>query len=92
MTESFARDPLDPQLYYAGVSGENGSLKDRFKDIDDANHFRTSMQQLVNPKTRNFVLDFGNEDAYCATDLATADFKALLTLPVREHLKPPSSL
>ncbi|KAJ5929918.1 hypothetical protein N7466_005411 [Penicillium verhagenii] len=72
------RDPLDPKKYYDGLKGAHGSLQDKFNDIDEKGHFETYMLRLKKPNTQNFVLDFGNEDAYCATDLVTKDFKALL--------------
>ncbi|KAJ5917722.1 hypothetical protein N7454_010097 [Penicillium verhagenii] len=72
------RDPLDPKQYYEGLKGAHGSLQHKFNDIDEKFHFEAYMLRLKKPNTQNFVLDFGNEDAYCATDLVTEDFKALL--------------
>ncbi|KAJ5166939.1 uncharacterized protein N7482_005720 [Penicillium canariense] len=71
-------DPLSPQEYYASLNGAQGSLESRFKDIDDKNNFADYMRQLQNSRTRSFVLDFGNDDAFCATDLNTDDFQGLL--------------
>lgn len=85
MTENiYARDLLSPQDYYAGFTSDRGSFKDRFKDIDEEAHFVNSMRQLGDPHTHNFVLDFGNEDAFCATDLETDEMKLLLKKPVCE--------
>ncbi|KAJ5730691.1 uncharacterized protein N7483_005199 [Penicillium malachiteum] len=81
MTEPFLRDTLNPQDYYGGFKKENGSLQHHFQDIDDLTHFKTYMRQLEQPETRNFVLDFGNEDAYCAINLETEDLRALLSQP-----------
>ncbi|KAF7718302.1 Uncharacterized protein PECH_001110 [Penicillium ucsense] len=67
-----------PRSYYAHLRGPHGeSLESRFKDIDDGTNFVEYMQRLRNPATRNFVLDFGNEDAFCATDLEAMDFQRL---------------
>ncbi|KAJ5769656.1 hypothetical protein N7520_004215 [Penicillium odoratum] len=77
----FFRDSLNPEQYYDGLTGAQGSLRDKFKDIDDNTNFRTYMHLLEKSETQNFVLDFGNEDAYCATDLVSVDFKALLSQP-----------
>lgn len=85
MTEPFMRESLDPKKYYEGIQGHRGSLLEKFNDIDDPSYFRQYMQLLKEPETQNFVLDFGNEDAYCATDLVTEDFKALLSPPVCVH-------
>ncbi|KAJ5621673.1 hypothetical protein N7528_006456 [Penicillium herquei] len=81
MTETLSRDSQNPQDYYAGFKTENGSLQHHFQDIDDLTHFKTYMRQLEQPETRNFVLDFGNEDAYCAINLETEDLRALLSQP-----------
>lgn len=71
-----------PEEYYASLQGTQGSLESKFKSIDDKTNFGDYMQRLKNPLTRSFVLDFGNEDAYCATDLDTGSFRGLLSRPV----------
>ncbi|KAJ5733840.1 hypothetical protein N7493_002626 [Penicillium malachiteum] len=81
MTETRSRDSQNPQDYYAGFKREGGSLQHHFQDVDDLTHFKTYMRQLEQPETRNFVLDFGNEDAYCAINLETEDLRALLSQP-----------
>lgn len=83
---AYLRDRLGPQDYYASLDGDRGSgrlLKDKFHDIDDKIHFKPYMKRLSDPLTTNFVLDFGNEDAFCATDLDTDEFKLLLSKQVR---------
>ena len=84
----YSCEALNPEDYYAGflrdrVSG--GSLGTRFKDIDNKTHFENYMQLLKDPQTHNFVLDFGNEDAYCAANITTDEFKLLLSNPVCER-------
>lgn len=82
----YSRDLLSPQEYYASVGGNRDpldSLEDKFHDIDDKTHFGPYMRRLEDPRTWNFVLDFGNEDAWCATDLRTDDIKLLLRKQVR---------
>ncbi|KAJ5117022.1 hypothetical protein N7456_001370 [Penicillium angulare] len=81
MADTHFHDPLDPHAYYEGFPCDNGSLWNWFKDIDQLEHFRTYMQRLEKPETQNFVLDFGNEDAYCATNLGTNELKSLLSQP-----------
>ncbi|KAJ5975821.1 hypothetical protein N7481_009528 [Penicillium waksmanii] len=70
-----------PQDYYDGFTRDRSSLKDRFKNIDEQVHFDNSVQQLSDPHTKNFVLDFGNDDAFCAMNLETEDLKLLLKKP-----------
>ncbi|KAJ5091607.1 hypothetical protein NUU61_006477 [Penicillium alfredii] len=80
MADLYSRDPQSPRQYYSNL-GAMGSLADKFQDIDDPIHFRGYMHRLENPLTRNFVLDFGNEDAWCAADLNTDELKLLLNKP-----------
>ena len=70
-----------PQDYYTSLDDE-GSLVERFKNIDDKTQFYTAMRRLEDPLTQNFVLDFGNEEAWCASDLGTNELKLLLSKPV----------
>jgi hypothetical protein len=72
-------DPRTAKEYYASLQGAHGTLESKFKNIDDKANFVDYMQRLKNPLTRSFVLDFGNEDAFCATDLNSGDFRGLLT-------------
>lgn len=82
----YVRDPLRPQDYYASLGSDrnspDGSLKDKFHDIDDKTHFAHYMSRLQNPQTQNYVLDFGNEDAWCATNLKEDELRLLLRGPV----------
>ncbi|KAJ5577039.1 hypothetical protein N7535_003965 [Penicillium sp. DV-2018c] len=68
------------QDYYASLD-ENGSLVRKFMDIDDETQFHTAIRRLQDPLTQNFLLDFGNEDAWCASDLTTDEMKLLLRKP-----------
>ncbi|KAJ5082526.1 hypothetical protein N7532_011569 [Penicillium argentinense] len=77
----YARDLLSPEDYYASFTTDRGSLKDRFHDIDNKANFAQSMKLLESPTTHNFVLDFGNEDAFCATNVETDEIKLLLRRP-----------
>jgi hypothetical protein len=74
--------PDSPEEYYASLQGTQGSLESKFNSIDDKTNFEDYMQRLKNPLTRSFVLDFGNDHAYCATDLDTTDLRGLLSRPV----------
>lgn len=87
MTETvYTREGLSPPEYYASLGGDrtslDGSLKDKFHDIDNNIHFHEYLRRLELPATRNFVLDFGNEDAWCATDLRRDELTLLLSRPV----------
>ncbi|KAF4769724.1 hypothetical protein HAV15_011358 [Penicillium sp. str.  len=75
-----SRDSTAPQDYYSSLDDE-GLLVEKFKDIDDKTQFYTAMRCLEDPLTQNFVLDFGNEEAWCASDLGTNELKLLLSKP-----------
>lgn len=84
-----ARRLSDPQEYYASLGGDRNPLtcllKDKFHDIDDKANFDHFMSRLQSPLMENFVLDFGNEDAWCATNLNEDELKRLLSRSVCQH-------
>ncbi|KAJ5588563.1 hypothetical protein N7537_011241 [Penicillium hordei] len=75
-----SRDSTAPQDYYSSFDDE-GAFVEKFKNIDDKTQFYTAMRCLEDPLTQNFVLDFGNEEAWCASDLGTNELKLLLSKP-----------
>ncbi|KGO68267.1 Small GTPase superfamily, ARF/SAR type [Penicillium italicum] len=75
-----SRDSTAPQDYYSSLDDE-GSLVEKFKNIDDKTQFNVAMRCLKDPLTQNFVLDFGNEEAWCASNLGTHELKLLLSKP-----------
>lgn len=82
----YSRDSTTtPQEYYSGL-GNDGSIEEKFKDIDDKTQFYGAMRRLEDPLTKNFVLDFGNDDAWCASDLDTNELNLLLSKPVSSHM------
>lgn len=70
-----------PSEYYSSFT-YGPHLKDQFHDIDDVDTNRSYLHRLQDMSTRNFVLDFGNEDAYCALNLEESDLALLLRRPV----------
>jgi len=56
-----------------------------FKDYDDENWYWRSQEYARNPKTKNFVVDFGKDSAYIAFDTSAEDVKALLETPRDEN-------
>lgn len=65
------------------VNEKSPSFADRFKDIDDAANFEHYQKLLVSTDTQNFVLDFGDDDAWCAVNLDRTEFDALTNETVR---------
>ncbi|KAL4934722.1 uncharacterized protein BDV17DRAFT_13333 [Aspergillus undulatus] len=76
------RSSMSAQEYYKNFP-QNPNIEANFHNIDEASHFRHYSALLKDVETRNFVLDFGNEDAWCAVDLEKEDITTLLT-----HNKP----
>lgn len=58
-------------------------MAQKFNDIDNADHFEKYQRQLLSLDTNNFVLDFGNNDAWCAMNLDQDDLSALMRTTVR---------
>lgn len=81
MTESSSWAFQKPYEYYSSFENQP-HLCDKFRDIDDEANFRTYLHLLEDAHTHNFVLDFGNEDAWCAVDLERDDIASLLCSPV----------
>ncbi|RAH72805.1 uncharacterized protein BO66DRAFT_317022 [Aspergillus aculeatinus CBS 121060] len=69
-----------PQDYYSSFT-QKPSIQDKFRDIDDASNLKHYRALLQDPQARNFVLDFGNEDAWCAVNLDQEEVALLLRKP-----------
>ena len=80
--QSFAEDSSSQAEGRDLETPENPDLGDKFHDIDDADSFTACRARLMHEGTRNFVVDFGNDEARCAIDLEDADFSALMDPPV----------
>jgi hypothetical protein len=74
--------PQTATEYYESLSSHT-PISEKFKDIDNAQNFLHFQQMLVDKATRNFVLDFGDEDAWCGFNLTENDFVALIDGQVR---------
>lgn len=86
MAEStLARIPQNPLEYYESFT-DSPHLKDEFHDIDNECHFQAYLQLLQQHDTQNFMLDFGNDDAWCARNLGEGDFTCLLRRHVCYHV------
>ncbi|KAE8368289.1 ADP-ribosylation factor [Aspergillus caelatus] len=66
-----------PKEYYSSFKS-NSNLQEKFHNIDDEAQFRAYLGYLQDAQTRNFMLDFGNDDAWCAVDLEAEDIATLL--------------
>lgn len=74
-------NPGEVKDYYSKTTG-GPELFSKFLDIDSDNNLHKAKSYLSNPSTKNFVVDFGSDDAYCAPDLEEDDLVALLKVEV----------
>lgn len=68
---------------YYGRSGSSDSNEDSFFNLDDSKVLRESMESAASSLTRNFVLDFSDEEAYVAFDLGAQSILDLLKAQCR---------
>jgi hypothetical protein len=80
--QNMANSPSPAQSYYSSFT-DRPNLAQKFNDIDNADHFENYQRQLLSLDTNNFVLDFGNNDAWCAMNLDRGDLSALMRTTVR---------
>jgi hypothetical protein len=52
-----------------------------FRDFDNERNFDLFDRQTRNPRSNNFVIDFGDDEAYCAFDLGSRSVSRLLSVP-----------
>ncbi|KEY82784.1 hypothetical protein BA78_4925 [Aspergillus fumigatus] len=76
MSSSSPSNDQSPYEYYASFT-DRPSLQNIFRDIDEESCFNAYNSRLRDSQTQNFVLDFGNEDAWCAMNLSHEDFSLL---------------
>ncbi|KAF2761742.1 hypothetical protein EJ05DRAFT_507375 [Pseudovirgaria hyperparasitica] len=69
--------------YYQDI--ENLRIRQRFKDFDDPKNYERFDLDVRNPDTKNLVVDFGDDEAYCASNLNSNDIADILDAP-----RPPS--
>ena len=86
-SQSFADDSSSQLLEEGGINRPKTSdLSDKFQDIDHSDSFTECRARLIHEGTRNFVVDFNNDEARCAIDLEDADFSALMDVSVSPHI------
>jgi hypothetical protein len=65
--------------YYQDLQDDD--ISEAFRDFDDGRNFDLFDRQTRNPRSSNFVVDFGDDDAFCAFDLGSNSFSRLLASP-----------
>ncbi|KAJ4323055.1 hypothetical protein N0V94_002079 [Neodidymelliopsis sp. IMI 364377] len=74
----------DLPQYYQDLG--DADITDCFRNFDLEKNFDLFDRQTRNPKTTNFCLDFGEDEAFCAFDLASFSYSRLLESPRPPHL------
>ncbi|KAI8936405.1 hypothetical protein NX059_006814 [Plenodomus lindquistii] len=69
----------DLPSYYEDLGDE--IIQHCFQNFDVERNFDLFDRQTRNPKSNNFCLDFGEDDAYCAFDLDARSYEKLLSTP-----------
>ncbi|KAK2760773.1 hypothetical protein FQN54_002010 [Arachnomyces sp. PD_36] len=74
-----AEDPLLKEIKdYYSKSTKRPDLFSKFQNIDLDRNLPAAKEYFSNPSTKNFVVDFGEEHAWCAPNLEEEDYEALL--------------
>lgn len=69
----------DLPTYYQELGDE--AIQHCFRDFDLERNFDLFDRQTRNPRSRNFCLDFGEHEAFCAFDLDASSYDKLLNAP-----------
>ncbi|KAF2255498.1 hypothetical protein BU26DRAFT_212 [Trematosphaeria pertusa] len=65
--------------YYQDLRDED--ILASFRDFDNERNFDLFDRQTRNPRSSNFCIDFGDDEAYCAFDLGSDSYSRLLSSP-----------
>ncbi|KAJ4367518.1 hypothetical protein N0V83_007101 [Neocucurbitaria cava] len=74
----------DLPTYYHDLGDE--AIQHCFRDFDHERNFDLFDRQTRNPRSSNFCVDFGEDDAYCAFDLDASSYSKLLSSPRPQQL------
>ncbi|KAF1915032.1 hypothetical protein BDU57DRAFT_576201 [Ampelomyces quisqualis] len=69
----------DLPTYYQDLGDEN--IQHCFRNFDNEQNFDRFDRQTRNPRSSNFCLDFGEQNAFCAFDLDAQSYSKLLISP-----------
>lgn len=75
-----ASPPSEPLPAYYQDLGDDDILSS-FRNFDNEGSFDLFDRQTRNPRSSNFCVDFGDDDAFCAFDLCADSFSRLISAP-----------
>lgn len=78
-----ASEEKKPEIhsYYQKLNVEG--LEDHIRNFDDPRNLEFFSNAVSNARSRSFVIDFGDREAWCGFDLDKTAFHSLLRAPVR---------
>jgi len=76
--ETLADD--DIPAYYTGMRSEQ--LRESVKNFDDPANLEFFNNAVTSARSRNFFIDFGDDEAWAAFDLEAAPYNRLIKSPV----------
>lgn len=79
-----ASPPENLPAYYQDLGDEN--VQHCFRNFDLDRNFDLFDRQTRNPRSSNFCIDFGEDDAFCAFDLDAHSYRKLLNAPRPTYL------
>ncbi|GME51278.1 Adp-ribosylation factor protein [Neofusicoccum parvum] len=71
--------------YYHSLG--NDELLRSIRNLDDPKEFQRLQADVLQPNSRNFFVDFGDDHAWCAFDLSDVALKALMSKPTLKSLR-----
>ncbi|KAH7130610.1 hypothetical protein B0J11DRAFT_483325 [Dendryphion nanum] len=74
----------DLPTYYSDLGDED--ITAAFRDFDDERNFDLFDRRTRDPRSSNFCMDFGDDEAWCAFDLGADSYSRLIQAPRSSHM------
>ena len=79
LSEKCESEALPP--YYQNLNSPE--IRDSIKNLDDKFNYEQFCSSVIDGRSKNFVVDYGDNKAYCAFNLSAQCIKDLVTSEVR---------
>jgi hypothetical protein len=73
----------NPPKYYTSLY--NDDITEGFRNFDDPAHLEYFNSAVLSARSKNFCIDFGDNEAWCAFDLNAPAISKLVKSPVSGH-------
>ncbi|KAF2145370.1 uncharacterized protein K452DRAFT_243330 [Aplosporella prunicola CBS 121167] len=64
---------------------QNSDITEKFRDFDDPTNFLNFQRAVADAHSRNFVIDFADDEAWCGFNLGDDEIKALVSAGAATH-------